>query len=238
MKIVSVRPNMKDETFVERVLMKDIPIEVGKEELFRVLKMPKDTEPEDIARILEMMQDCQKIANPKAVYGVAAIEEKGNDYVVIQGRKIVSPLVRKNLEQVNRVIPFVVTCGTEAEEWSHQFTDILESYWADEIKLILLGRIRKVLADTVKEKYFPNSDMSAMSPGSLVEWPLTEQKNLFALIGEVQETVGVELTDSCLMLPSKSGSGFFFSAASHYENCALCPILDCPNRRAEFVGSR
>lgn len=222
---------------METFVLQDISIQLTKEELCRSLRLPAELDADDAARIEQMVAECSRIANPKAVYGVAAIEEKGEDWVKVEGRKIVSPLVRKNLDRVNRIVPFVTTCGTEAEEWSKRYTDVLEGYWADGIKLLLLGKIRRALAELVKERFFPGSDMSAMSPGSLIEWPLVEQQNLFALIGGVTETIGVELTESCLMLPSKSSSGFFFTSETHYENCTLCPILTCPNRRAPYAPS-
>lgn len=220
---------------MEKHIIQGIPLEITPEELFRALKMPVDTDDEDAEFIRGMLKECLEIADPKAIYGVASIEEKGEDWVVVEGRRIQSALVRKNLEETGRIFPYVVTCGTEAEEWSKRYADPLEEYWADGIKLLLLARARQALTKEVRERYVPQGDLSAMSPGSLEAWPLTEQRNLFALIGGVKEAVGVELTESCLMLPSKSGSGFFFSAREHYENCSLCPILTCPNRRAEYV---
>jgi len=38
-----------------------------------------------------------------------------------------------------------------------------------------------------------------MNPGSLEDWPLTEQRVLFALLGDPQAAIGVRLTDSLLM---------------------------------------
>ena len=48
------------------------------------------------------------------------------------------------------------------------------------------------------------------------------------------EDIGVELTDTFLMLPVKSGSGLLFETEQSYENCSMCPRTDCPNRRAQF----
>ena len=221
---------------MEKAVIQGISLEISPEEALRALKMPGDAEEEDVQSIRQMLEDCLKIASPKAVYCVAPIEEKGEDFVVAGGTRIDSPLVRKNLEAANRIIPYVATCGREAEEWAGQFQDPLEAYWADGIKLLLLERIRRALTTQVRERLFPQGDMSSMSPGSLQAWPLTAQRTLFALIGTVGEDTGVELTDSCLMLPSKSNSGFFFARKEHYENCSLCPILTCPTRRAPYEG--
>ena len=210
--------------------------EIAPEALFKSLLMPKDTEPSDKAKISEMLKEALSLAVPKSIYALVQLDEKGPDFVRMGETVFHSSFVRQRLDKVGRIAPFVSTCGIEAEEWSKQFTDPLEQFWADGIKLQLLGLASAQLRQEVRGKYFPTGDMSAMSPGSLAAWPLTEQRPLFKLLGGVTPDIGAYLTDSCLILPAKSNSGFFFAAETHHENCAYCPILTCPNRRAEFVG--
>lgn len=50
-----------------------------------------------------------------------------------------------------------------------------------------------------------------------LDWPIQEQRKLFEIIGNTKDLIGVELTDSCLMLPIKSVSGIWFPA-EHFEN--------------------
>ena len=209
---------------------------VSADELFSSLHIPTDAEDENTQTILRMLEEAETVASPKAVYRLCAVEDKGGDFVVANGIKIVSTLVRKNLENANRIVAYAATCGTELEEWSKRYKDPLESYWADAVKLLYLAAVRKELNAKVWEDYFHTDDMSAMSPGSLPSWPLPAQRTLFKLIGNTEKTIGVTLTDSCLMLPSKSVSGILFSDESHYENCRFCPILKCPGRRAPFKG--
>jgi hypothetical protein len=73
-----------------------------------------------------------------------------------------------------------------------------------------------------------------MNPGSLPDWPLQEQRQLFALLGDTRAAIGVELTDSCLMLPIKSLSGLRFPTGENFENCQLCPRERCPGRRTAY----
>jgi len=73
-----------------------------------------------------------------------------------------------------------------------------------------------------------------MNPGSLADFPISEQVKLFSLIDSPTKYIGVELSDSYLMRPLKSVSGIIFETEANYENCMLCPRLDCPNRRAEY----
>jgi len=216
---------------MEKHIIQDIALSISEKELLRTLRIEADPNDEDYQTVTGMLHAALDCARPKFVYGLAAVTEKGDDYVVIEGRRIISPLVRRNLDQTHRIIPYIATCGVEAEEWSRQYTDMLEHFWADEIKKMILGRCIAAMRQTVQKKYFTGTDISQMNPGSLPEWPISEQANLFALIGDVEKDIGVTLTDSFLMLPSKSVSGFFFSSATHYENCRLCPMPNCPNRR-------
>lgn len=73
---------------------------------------------------------------------------------------------------------------------------------------------------------------STMAPGSLGDWPIQQQKPLFQLLGDTEAMIGVRLTESFLMLPSKSVSGIWFPTQTRFESCQLCPGQRCPNRRA------
>lgn len=141
----------------------------------------------------------------------------------------------EKLGAVDRVYPYVVTCGTEIEAWSRGIEDFVERYWIDCVKEEYLraafSRLKDHLKATRAEK-----KLAHLSPGSLSAWPLPEQRKLFSLLGNVKAAVGVELTPSCLMLPAKSISGILFPTESNYENCMHCPRRDCPNRRAAFKG--
>ena len=209
-------------------------LQISDEELFRAIRLdPEDAEEEDIARVLEMRDEACRAAIPKYLIGEAKVTAFGEDWVELDGKRFRSPLVRKNLEGVGTVYPFLATCGQEVEAWSKTLSDPFEEFWADSIKLLILGRATAAL-DVEAKKRFPGGHFARMNPGSLPAWPLSAQRDLFGLIGE--DTLGIRLTDSCLMLPSKSVSGFFFHSEDGFVNCAFCTILSCPNRRAAFVG--
>lgn len=214
-----------------------MPLSYTKEAFEKFVIGDADTwEEEDLVKVREMMAQAEAVANPKAMCRIAEITDRSESYVEIEGERIKSELVIRNLENTHRVFPYVATCGTELEEWSLAFTDIMEEYWADRIKLFFLGQISARLQEKVRNTYFPAGHMSSMNPGSLAAWPISEQAVLFRIAGNVTEETGVRLTKSFLMLPSKSTSGFFFSSKEAYENCQFCPILDCPNRRARYAG--
>ena len=61
-----------------------------------------------------------------------------------------------------------------------------------------------------------------MNPGSLADWPLREQRPLFGLLGNVRAAIGVTLTPSLLMTPTKSVSGILFPSEETFASCQLC----------------
>jgi hypothetical protein len=219
---------------METTLKNDFPFQMDLDFLVKKVKIDNDPSDDDFQVFSRMFHEAQGIARPKYAYAVAAVEEKQEDAVIIEGRLIRSALVRKNLDQTHRIVPYLATCGTEIDEWSHQFTDMLENYWADEIKNHILQQSIRTMRQTVKTQYFPSRDLSQMSPGSLPDYPITEQATLFSLFGTVAHAVGITLTDSFLMIPSKSISGFYFSSEVHFENCRLCPRPNCPGRSVPY----
>jgi hypothetical protein len=68
----------------------------------------------------------------------------------------------------------------------------------------------------------------------LADWPIEEQAPLFKLLGDVETSIGVQLTDSLLMLPAKSISGIFFPTEISFISCQLCPRKRCESRKAKF----
>ena len=47
-------------------------------------------------------------------------------------------------------------------------------------------------------------------PGSLEGWDLKDQGILFDLVGDVERTIGVRLSESSIMYPSKTVSGLYY----------------------------
>ncbi len=110
---------------------------------------------------------------------------------------------------------------------------MLAHFYADAISEAVLHAAMTTFVAQLTER-FQLASTAVMKPGSLTDWPLREQRTLFALLGDVRSAIGVELTDSLLMVPRKSVSGILFVAEETFASCQLCPREDCPNRRAPY----
>ena len=185
--------------------------------------------------IQELIQIVHPIARPKAVYEVSYIENKSEDSLDIGGMKFTSRVLRINLDKVERVFPYVVTCGRELYDIDIPSNELLKGYLLDQIRETILVSARKYLEDYLIEKY-ALGQLSRMSPGSgsTTVWPITQQKQLFSIFGNVEEFIGVRLTTTMLMIPVKSVSGIFFPTEIKFETCQLCPRDRCIGRRAPY----
>ena len=208
----------------------NIQIKLDFEAICKRLHLKRD---KDLKNLDALVDAAHHMIEPRVLYEVKYIEEKFDNGVVVDGRRLVSDVLRKNLDQVERVFPFVITIGNKFGENMDTCDDILDKFFLDTIGNVALTQVRKALNDHLKQKYALEKT-AFMAPGSLPNWPIEQQKPLFELFGDVQATIGVKLTDSLLMLPAKSVSGIYFPTATSFFSCQLCPRERCDSRKAKY----
>lgn len=216
---------------MDPIILTDIPFAADRAQLLAKLHVAEGSD--FAADLNRLVDEAEALARPKAMYKMGFIEEKGDDYVLIDGVRLSSRVLRVNLDEAHRAFAQVATCGTELQAWAEGLTDMLYRFWAEEIKLAALRAAGLALDADLAARYNPGKT-SRMNPGSLADWPLREQGPLFAILGDVQAAIGVYLTDSYLMVPNKSTSGLRFPREASFESCQLCPREGCPGRRARY----
>jgi hypothetical protein len=216
---------------MDRVVLGDIPFQPDLNVLMKRVRIG-ETSPyaTDLAQFL---YGARAMARPKAMYRVGYVESRGDDHVVIDGVTLRSRVLCVNLEHAHRVLLYVATCGTELVGWTDSLDDLLQKYWAEAVQHMALRAASAAMNAHMVECYHLGKT-STMAPGSLKDWPLREQRPLFTLLGDTEGTIGVRLSDSLLMLPTKSVSGIRFPTEENFKSCQLCPSPDCPGRRAAY----
>src|SRR4030042_6197164 len=118
------------------VSLVDIPFSLNLDQLFEQLRIKPGTdrakEFEDLARMV------RETGKPKALYKVSFIDEKGEDTVTLDGVIFKSLALRKNLESVGRVFPYIATCGTEIDAIEVGQGNVHKKMWLSLLKGILL----------------------------------------------------------------------------------------------------
>ena len=211
-----------------------IPVDLEPDKVLKFMRMRSGNQ--QVERMVqELVEVARSIAKPKVVYKVSYVDDRDGDTVTIDGVKFTSRVLRINLDQVERVFPYIATCGTELGEIAVPSNDVMKSFCFEEIKIMVLRSAVAYLSNHLTEHY-ALGNMSRMSPGSgsLESWPVAQQKELFSLFGGAEELIGVRLTKSCVMFPLKSVSGIYFPTEITFESCQLCPREKCIGRRVSY----
>lgn len=189
---------------------------------------------DDADTVKALLFEAEKNANPKALIIESEPESNDGEKLIIDGITIDSPHVASLTKEQKYLYPYVVSCGRELDDWKSTKDDPIENYIADSICELYLYAFMLKTRQYVIDNFIKEDMIATVNPGSLKEWPISGQRQLFDILKTAFEDTGVILTESFLMLPSKSGSGIFFASEKEYENCMLCPRISCPNRRMPY----
>ena len=211
----------------------DIPFALNANQLFEQLRIKAGT---DHAKELEdLASKVQEIGRPKALYKVSFIDEKGADSITIDGVTFTSFALRKNLDSIERVFPYIATCGTEIDDIEIEQGDLQRKLWLAFLKGNLLEISIQYLREHLDRRH-KVSKLATMNPGSgdASVWPIEQQRELFSLFGDVEKLIGVRLTKSLVIAPDMSVSGILFPTETDFQSCQLCHRENCRFRRAPF----
>ena len=208
-----------------------IPIQLDLEEVKRQLRL--NTKMGNSADLRELVGIAESLIQAKALYEVSYINQRGKDTVEVNGVTFTSRVLRVNLDKVERVFPFIITIGSALEDNASSSEDLLRQFYLETMGDMALRSSRQYMEEYLK-RHFGLGQLSRMNPGSLKDWPVTQQKPLFSIFGNVEDLIGVTLTESMLMIPRKSVSGIFFPTEVMFFNCQLCPREVCPERKAPY----
>lgn len=213
------------------MLLDVIPFEPDIPALCTLLRIrPGSAQAAEFERLL--LEACQ-MTRPKALYRQAFVEERGSDYVILDGVRFTSRVLAVNLQDTQRAFPALTTCGMELAEWGQAFDDLLYRFWVEGIQEAALTCARQHLERHLADLY-QLGPLGEMNPGSLEDWPLPQQQELFSLLGDTGSALGVHLNPDFLMSPVKTVSGIYFPLESGFVSCQLCSREACRNRRAPY----
>jgi hypothetical protein len=214
------------------IQLSDIPFSLDADLLMRHLRVKPGR---DAAAFRGLLDRVAAAGRPKALYEVAYVEDRDGDSVSVGGVRFESRALRRNLDEAERVFPYIVTCGTEADAVSVPDGDQMQAFWLWTIKEALLDAARDHFYEHLAGRYHL-THRAVMHPGSgdADVWPIEQQKDLFSIFGDVERMIGVTLTESMLMVPTMSVSGIVYPTESDFETCQVCHREGCPRRTAPF----
>jgi hypothetical protein len=223
---------VKGKRTVNMELLKDIPLELDVDALLDTPGMGgRNTAFEKALRSL--VATVRSTARPKILYKVSYVDGRSDSQVTIDGVQFESGILSKNLRTVERVFPYVVTAGRELETITVEKGDMVRAFCLDALKERVLEEALRHFEQHIQRQFAPGT-LAHMNPGSLKDWPISQQPALFSLFGDVEGFVGVRLKESHLMDPIKSVSGIYFPTEIDFKSCRLCTRHPCMKRRAPY----
>jgi len=187
-----------------------------------------------LAFLDDFIAGAQSLIAPRAVYEVFSTEACGEGTIEVGGVAFRSPVLRSLLERVQEAFPYIITIGSGLENAAAVQGDLLRQYVLEEIANVAIEKAVAWLAAHLEERH-ALGPLSNISPGSLEDWPITEQGKLFSLFGDTEGLVGVRLTENQLMIPRKSVSGILFPSKEGFVACQICRRERCPGRKAPYA---
>jgi hypothetical protein len=210
----------------------DIPVEMDIPSVVtRMTFRGGDGRFDDMVR--ELAEKARAVARPRAVFRAATVHCATRDKVDIDGVLFTSRILGKMFHENETVYPFIATVGTELDELRFPSREMMKNFSLDAIKTVILISAVEYLSNYLKETLSLKS-VAFLNPGELEDWPISEQKQLFALFEGAEKEIGVSLTTGGAMNPIKSRSGIVFPDETGFLSCRLCTQTKCPGRRAPY----
>ena len=86
---------------MEKYILDSVTFEPDADTLARRMHVGRDSS--QYEELLDLLYSAQAVAKPKAMYKVGYIESKGDNWVVIDGIRFTSRVLRVNLDKAHRV---------------------------------------------------------------------------------------------------------------------------------------
>lgn len=180
---------------------------MNKKEVLLYLRTNSKTENEQILKLVdEAVDKVEKTAVPKTLYRIfdCKVFDEG---VEVEGITFNSKRLAENLQGCKRLVLFGATLGIEIDRLIKisSSTDISKAMAYQAAAATLIEEVCDNLEKQIISEHGVNL-RKRYSPGYF-DLDVTEQKKLFRLI-EITKRIGLTLTDSCQMVPSKSVTAF------------------------------
>ena len=203
------------------------------EKLFlnKLLHCQKDDEIYE--RALELVEEAKPYLKPAFAIKEVEIQEVKHEGIVIDGCFFNSKIIANRLKAQKNIFVFISTCGREINERLDSTDDALDKFLLDQIAYA-------AYLQAMNELYAQSADalnighQILLCPGSVIDWSIADVKKIFVLMEGLYQKIDVNVMESGLINPLKSGSGFFYDSNEEFESCAICPRPNCPSRIKEF----
>lgn len=186
--------------------------------------------------ILEYLQSHTDISGGYIIKPVESLDIKKGILTINDNEIKVGSQICGYIKGSSYVALFICTAGSIFTTLSSKYNSegqYLEAFVADAIGSLTVENAMDKIQKSLSEKVSNNNKLitNRYSPG-YCNWPLSEQKKVFDLIGN--NPIGITLSDSFLMTPIKSVSGVIGigkNVRKREYGCKICNNKECIYRK-------
>jgi hypothetical protein len=189
--------------------------------------------------IREVLQNAEKICEIKAEYNIIPwikVDDTAKSITINNLDFNIGKIVWAQLKRSESVAVFLCTAGEKIGETSRKLMmekDFLKGYIYDVAGSEIVEAAADIMQNKLKEEMLAENKLitNRFSPG-YCGWNVSEQQKLFQLVPD--NFCNIKLTESSLMVPIKSISGFIGIGRNVKFNpytCNLCDDKNCIYRK-------
>ncbi len=189
--------------------------------------------------INEYVENARDLIEPSYSCVIRDIKQVRGSSVIIEGSiAFRSEVIARLLEQCEKAAVFLLTIGNHLEETACRLAEdglILQATVLDAIGSVAAEKMADFVQSRVSEAARAQGlcISQRFSPG-YCDWDIGQQKMVFWAVNGA--SMGIRLTEGCLMLPRKSISGIIGIGprngnVENYNPCKTCDRHDCCGRR-------
>ena len=240
---ITIEKGLRRQKPVMFEILNNPQIELGVEHILR----GQGIDPERATAVLtkiasDVLDEAKSLLRPAALFGSVPVSDFQQDRITFDGGFFAGPLVAKAFAGADSLVLALCTIGKELEERIAGLmgTDMMRAMALDGAGTAAVGEVSRL----IREQISSSAESAGLKAGMKANpgqegWPIEQQRTLFNIIpaGEI----GVELTDSCLMIPRKSVSfaiGIGGGMCSDVVSCEFCSKRGYCQWRSESKSSR
>lgn len=173
---------------------------------------------------------------PKSIYREFNLKYISDSIISVDGVKFNSKKLRSHLKNSDRILLFAATLGLESDVMVRRYQNVdtaraavMQAALAAAVESFCDDVCSDISREEAKKGYYLRP---RFSPG-YGDMALESQREFFSLL-DCTKRIGLTLSDSCIMIPTKSVSAFIGLTKDkdcNFNSCGDCDNIDCEFRR-------
>lgn len=181
----------------------------------------------------QSMEEAGSLVRPAIAYDWFQAERREGDKLLLGGVEFHLGRHTDLMDQAEIACAALCTIGPDLEEEAKRLMAAgrsLDAYLLGEAGVFavdaVMTRVRRLVEQEAAERGWGVG--TELAPGQLAGWPLEEQKQLYGLLDAA--AIGVEITDSGVLVPQKSASLVVGIGPGYTANTVCSPCDFCSNK--------